>query len=43
MDLDLCFEKDSLLKRQQKVKGPQMFISTKLKNLDGLICQRLDA
>lgn len=43
MDLDLCFEKDSLPKTQQKAKGLQRLVSTRLKNLDGLICPRLDA
>lgn len=43
IDLDLCFQKHPLLKRQQKVTGLQRFISIKLKNLDGLIYQRLDA
>lgn len=41
--MDLCFQKHPLLKRQQKVKGLQRFISIKLKTLDGLIYQRLDA
>lgn len=43
IDLYLCFQKHPLLKRQQKVTGLQRFISIKLKNLDGLIYQRLDA